>query len=273
MTLIALSYKPPLESIIREASRRGLITAIEITPDHYAFEQSTRSTLKGILNDISLPYSLHFVSNSPVSADFPENSYCATFSALVEELSPLLVSDHLTCCRSGDIDLDQNVPVIRTDETLEIAIENLRRLKKLIAPKCPIAIENIAHHFDTRRSTISHVDFYRSAVVGSDSEFLLDLHNLYVDELNFGLDAENFIEALPGERIAEIHLAGGGWKGNTYFDFHNSEVPPRVFELLEFTLRRSKPRLVVIERDTNFVQLEGLLVSLEQVQAYVEKFK
>ena len=40
------------------------------------------------------------------------------------------------------------------------------------------------------------------------AELLLDVNNIYVNSVNHRYDASEFLRALPGERIAYVHIAG-----------------------------------------------------------------
>jgi uncharacterized protein (UPF0276 family) len=104
------------------------------------------------------------------------------------------------------------------------------------------------YEFDA--STIAPAEFYREIAERSDAYFLLDVHNLHVDEVNLGLDAERFIASLPAARIREVHVAGGSWtrSAKMYMDSHDAKTPSRVLELLEIVLARSAPELIVLER-------------------------
>ena len=42
----------------------------------------------------------------------------------------------------------------------------------------------------------------------ADCDLLLDINNIYVNSVNHGYDPVEFLQALPGERIAYSHIAG-----------------------------------------------------------------
>ena len=109
MSYIGLNYEIPLHGLISDAIADRLLTAVEIIPDLHAFHRlaELRDTLRGF----RVPYALHFISNSLGSADFDRNNDLDAFANMMAGLQPLHYSDHLTCCRSGAMDLRQNLPV------------------------------------------------------------------------------------------------------------------------------------------------------------------
>jgi uncharacterized protein len=68
---------------------------------------------------------------------------------------------------------------------------------------------------------------------------LLDLHNIYCNALNHHLDPFALIDRVTLDRVVEIHIAGGSWRDGFWMDGHNGRVPPPVWRLLEYTLRRA----------------------------------
>jgi uncharacterized protein (UPF0276 family) len=68
---------------------------------------------------------------------------------------------------------------------------------------------------------------------------LLDLHNIYCNSVNHGIDPYATIDRAPLDRVIEIHVAGGASRDGFRMDGHNSRVPEPVWDLLDYTLRRA----------------------------------
>ena len=68
---------------------------------------------------------------------------------------------------------------------------------------------------------------------------LLDLHNVYCNALNHGINPFATIDRLPLDRVLEIHIAGGASRDGFWMDGHNGSVPEPVWEMLEYTLPRT----------------------------------
>lgn len=257
MSLIGLNYERPLHGLIADAIADGTLSAIEIIPDLYAYHRLAQ--LRELLRGLQVPYALHFISNSPGSADFDHNNDLDAFAKLMAALDPIHYSDHLTCCRAGAVDLRQNLPVPRTPEMVELFVDNIRLLKKRLGGRrrLPFLVENVSSGFDYEASTLAPAEFYRAIVERSDSYCLLDVHNIYVDEVNHGIDAMAFVQSLPAARIKEVHVAGGSWTANrrTYCDSHDAKTPSRVLELLDAVMSRARPDLIILERQSTEAEL------------------
>jgi hypothetical protein len=266
VSFIGLNYEVPLHALIADAIREQLLTAVEIIPDLYAFRRVRE--LRDMLRGFGVPYAFHFISNSLGSADFDRNNDLEVFAKLMQGLDPLHYSDHLTCCRSGDIDLMQNIAVPRTRDMVELFVDNIRLMKQRLGRGTPFLIENLTCGIDYEASTLDPAEFYTAIGVESDSDFLLDVHNLYVDELNRGFDAAAFIDRVPAERIREVHLAGGSWTPRrSYTDSHDAKTPSRVLELLDRVLARATPQLVLLERRSteHHVPADEILADLADI--------
>jgi hypothetical protein len=94
---------------------------------------------------------------------------------------------------------------------------------------------------------------------------LLDLHNLYANACNFGLDPFAMLDALPLERVASVHLSGGhredGPDGRSrLIDDHVHDPPPILYAMLRRLAARAPQSLtVIIERDGYYPEFGTLL--------------
>lgn len=266
MTAIALTYRQHLASLIEHAAAEGLVQAVEVVPSRY-LARNAAALLRERLTDIGLPYSFHFTHSSMGSADFPTNHTCVAMRDFVASFHPMLVSDHLTCARAGDLDLEMNIPLLATEPALEIYVENVRSFTTHLQPRVPLLLEHVPDYYTFVASTMSYGELYARLIDATGVAVLLDLHNLYCDEQNGGERAEAFIARLPAGRILEIHVAGGHAlpDGGGYVDGHDHPLPERVFELLAHTLSLCAPRLIVLEREARFFELDAVLRDLERL--------
>lgn len=68
-------------------------------------------------------------------------------------------------------------------------------------------------------------------VAQADCGTLLDVNNIYVSATNHEFDPEDYLAAIPVERIGKIHLAGRSNKEHYLFDTHDGPVIDRVWNL------------------------------------------
>ncbi len=123
--------------------------------------------------------------------------------------------------------------------------------------------------------------FISAVVEAADCGLLLDVNNVYVNAVNFGVDARAFIEGLPLDRVFQIHMAGhhveetdAHGAPTLVIDTHGAPIIDPVFELLAFTLQTMRARglplpPVLLERDHNIPALPELCVELERLQQVV----
>jgi uncharacterized protein (UPF0276 family) len=270
MTHVALTYRDPLKYVIQQAASSGLIDAIEVVPSGYA-KAGLGPLLAKRLSELGLPYSFHFVDQSLASADFPENNHAQRTRDFLADFSPMFISDHLTAHRIGDLDLETNLPVVCTAGAIDIYTENIRQFVDTVQPRCPMLLEHVPTYYRHAASDLDEATTYVEVVRRSGVDVLLDLHNLVCDEINTGADPFAFIDAVPADRIAEIHVAGGAEIEGTgaYLDTHSEEVPERVFELLDYVCARANPRMVVLEREHRFQDPAQLFADLERIGSIV----
>ena len=193
---------------------------------------------------------------------------------LCNEVSPVFWSEHLAFVRGGGTEIGHLAAPPRSDATIEGALANLARAKQIVgvAPQ----VENVATLIDPPGSDRDEAAWLSAIVHHSESNLLLDLHNLHANALNFGFDPVEFLSRIPVARIETIHLAGGKWIGpagaQRLLDDHLHDVPDPVYELLEEVASRTAQELtVIIERDGNFPSIESLLAQLDRARRAVTR--
>jgi uncharacterized protein (UPF0276 family) len=110
---------------------------------------------------------------------------------------------------------------------------------------------------------MSEWDFLARLSAAADCRFLLDVNNVYVNSVNHGFDPDEFIRAMPPERVVQIHLAGHERQDSFIIDTHDAPVADPVWDLYRRTCARLGPRPTMIERDANIPPLGELLDELD----------
>jgi hypothetical protein len=94
----------------------------------------------------------------------------------------------------------------------------------------------------------------------------LDVNNVYVSSVNHGFDPHTYINAVPVERVRQIHLAGHEVQDGYLIDTHDHPVCEAVWQLYGYTLQRCGTVPTMIERDDNIPALHVLLDELDQAR-------
>jgi hypothetical protein len=116
---------------------------------------------------------------------------------------------------------------------------------------------------------MSEAAFVAEVLEQSGARLLLDVNNAYVNAVNDGEDPLVFLEALPLERVAAIHVAGHERREEhgLVIDTHGADVVDPVLALLTWTIERTGPLPVVLERDHAIPALDVLLEEVGRVGA------
>lgn len=265
--MLAQTYLPPLHVAIQSWLDEGLLDAVEVCPDRYLETEPSAAYLGAILDELGVPYSFHLTEMSLASPDFPARYELERTARALAAFAPVLISEHLSASAVGSFRYDGNLPPVHDEPTLALTLDHLQRIRAAFGDR-PLLVENIPCQFEHAASTMSPEAFTLAVVARSGCGLLLDLHNLYVHELERGLDAAAFVAEIPPAAVRELHLAGGhrfAGEGE-YLDGHDAAIPARVLELLELALTRFEPALLVVEREANFDDHEGMRRDLEAVR-------
>ena len=92
------------------------------------------------------------------------------------------------------------------------------------------------------------------------------MNNVYVSSFKHDFDPLEFIDAVPPDRVIQIHLTRDSDHGTHKIDTHDQPVLADVWSLYAKVCRRFGDVSVMIERDDNFPPFEDLLAELEQAR-------
>jgi uncharacterized protein (UPF0276 family) len=266
-----LGWRPQLAlGILSHLDRIELVEVI--ADDLFDAPRATRRAIRTLAAQV--PITLHGVSLGLASSVPVETKRLEKTARLINELNPVSWSEHLAFVRGGGLEIGHLAAPPRTQTTIEGAMNNLRRARAVVgsAPQ----VENIATLIDPPGSALDEATWMIEILHAADVDLLLDLHNLYANCLNFGVDPLTFLSRLPAERIASVHLAGGrmmrAGESSRWLDDHLHDVPTPVYDLLaEVGARASRPLTVIIERDGRYPPIESLLAELDRAREALDR--
>lgn len=183
-----------------------------------------------------------------------------------------LYSEHLSACTDSLGQLYDLMPLPFTEEAVHYVSARIRRAQDILGRR--IAVENISYYatlpVDGRPPPLDEGSFVRAVLEEADCDLLLDVNNIIVNATNHGYDASAFLRALPGERIAYIHVAGHHDEApGLKIDTHGAAVPDPVWALLAEAYASFGPRPTLLERDFDFPPFEALLAELDTVRRHL----
>ena len=203
------------------------------------------------------PVVLHGVSLAIGSTAPLDLAYVATLKRLIDRVQPALVSDHLSWGREHGNFAHDLWPMPYTRESLEHVISRVVQVQDLLGRQ--VMLENPSTYLQFRHSDISEAEFLAEVARRADCGILLDVNNVYVSARNHGFDAHAYLDAIPAERVGQIHLAGHQDRGEIVIDTHEGPVPDPVWALYADTVARLGAVPTLIEWDEAVPEWEVLL--------------
>ena len=239
------------------AATRPQIGFLEVHAENYMAETLALDRLLELRRDY--PVSLHGVALSLGSAEALDRDHLARLKALIEQVEPVLVSEHLAWSAIGGVYLNDLLPLPYTEASLDLFCRHVKEAQEGLGRR--LLIENPSSYLRYRLSQIPEAEFMTEIARRTGCGILCDVNNIYVSAFNFGFDPIAYLQALPVEAIGEIHLAGhhAAEGVDILIDDHGSRVAEPVWQLYAAALRRFGPVLTLIEWDTNLPALDVIL--------------
>lgn len=203
------------------------------------------------------PVSLHGVGLGLGSARGFSEAHLARVAALVREIDPVLVSEHLCWSALDERHFNDLLPLPLSRAALDLVCSRVGAVQEALGRT--IALENVSTYVRFRDDALGETAFLAEVVRRTGCRVLLDVNNLHVNQANHGEDARAALEALAPDSVAEIHLAGHLPTPDALIDHHGDRVAPAVWELYAHALRRFGPVPTLIEWDTDIPPLAVLL--------------
>jgi uncharacterized protein (UPF0276 family) len=218
-----------------------------------------------LLRDRGVPVLPHAVSLSLGGAEPLDMRRVEHLAAVAEALDAPIVSDHVCFVRAGGLDAGHLMPLPRTRDALAVLVANVRQAQRELP--APLALENVAALFDWPDAELTEGQFLAELVERTDCRLLVDVANLYANARNIGTDPGAFLDTLPLERLAYVHVAGGVERDGLYHDTHAHAMPDAVLDLLGDLCARVDPPGVLLERDDDYPSDAGLAAELAAIRA------
>ena len=174
-----------------------------------------------------------------------------------------LYSEHLSYCTDGG-HLYDLMPIPFTEEAVKHVSARIRQAQDALGRR--IAVENVSYYAAPWQA-MDEADFINAVLEEADCDLLLDVNNVYVNSINFGYDARDFLARMPASRIASYHIAGHYDQAEDLkIDTHGTAVKDAVWSLLGDAYRLHGVRPTLLERDFHFPPLAELLAEVARIR-------
>ncbi len=186
--------------------------------------------------------SMYFGSAEPLNRE-----HLRRLKELVRRTKTPWLSDHL-CWGSVDGRYTHDLlPMPYTFEAAAITAEKIRQVQDFL--EIPVAVENVSSYAEFHTSEMTEWEFLNEVVERADCGILLDVNNIYVSSRNHSFDPIEYVNSVPSERVAQIHIAGHSRFEKYTLDTHDHPVIDPVWELYHRAIERCGPTATLLEWD------------------------
>lgn len=200
------------------------------------------------------PVVLHGVSLSIGSAAPLDFAYLGKVKQLARRVGAPWVTDHLCWTGVAGRNTHDLLPLPLSEESLAHVAARVRTVQDFL--ERPLHLENPSTYLELSASTMGEAEFLVRLTEKTGCGLLLDVNNVFVSCFNHGWDAEAYIDAVPADRVVQVHLAGHTDRGTHLIDTHSDHVRDEVWSLYERLVRRTGPVTTLVEWDDDIPPLD-----------------
>ena len=212
------------------------------------------------------PIVMHGVSMNLGSADPLDLDYLAQVKELARRVKALWLGDHV--CFTGVAGLNSHdlLPLPYDERTLRHMVRKVKQAQDFL--ERPLVLENPSTYVTFRQSTMGESEFIGRLAQEADCALLLDVNNIYVSSRNHGWDPDEYLSAVPFDRVTQIHLAGHTDKGTHCIDTHSRPVIEKVWQLYAESERRTGGRATLLEWDEDIPTFEETFAEMKKAARF-----
>jgi uncharacterized protein len=229
-------------------SRKPVVGWFEIISENFMVEGGRPlHVLDRILeqyNVVQHGVSMYFGSAEPLNRE-----HLKRLKALVRRTNTPWISDHL-CWGSVDGGYSHDLlPMPYTFEAARLTAQKIREARDFL--EVPVVVENVSSYAEFNQSEMTEWEFLNEVVEAADCGILLDVNNIYVSSQNHNFDPFIYLNSVPADRIAQIHIAGHSKYEKYILDTHDHPVIDPVWKLYARAIELAGPTPTLLEWDDN----------------------
>lgn len=206
--------------------------------------------------------SLYLGSMEPYNSD-----QLRRLKRLTQKTKTPFLSDHL-CWGSYNGSYSHDLlPLPYTKEAVRNTADRIRHVRDFL--ELPVCIENVSSYLEYNDSTMSEWQFLCEVVEAADCGMLLDVNNVYVSSQNHDFDPLDYLNGVPLDRVAQIHIAGHSAYDTHRLDTHDHPVCEPVWELYRYVIDRIGPTNTLLEWDAHLPSFEEVHAEALKARKYL----
>jgi len=214
------------------------------------------------------PVALHGVGLSIASLERPQSSYLAGLRQLAHEIQPSCVSDHLCWTRHDGTNSHDLLPIAYTTGVLKHVTARVHEVQEALGRR--LYLENASAYTAFAAADMDEAEFFAELCQATGCGMLLDVNNLYVNAMNFGISAADYLSKIDPDAVGYMHLAGHSVLAQIRVDTHDAPVSDGVWLLYKQAVCRFPAAATLLEWDgkvPTFVDLRAELGKAEAAHA------
>jgi len=186
--------------------------------------------------------SMYFGSAEPLNRE-----HLRRLKTLVKRTKTPWLTDHL-CWGSVDGRYSHDLlPMPYTFEAAKKTAQKIREVRDFV--EVPIAVENVSSYAEFHVSEMTEWEFLSEVVEDADCGILLDVNNIYVSSRNHSFNPLDYLNNVPHERVAQIHIAGHSKFEKYILDTHDHAPIDPVWKLYAKAIELVGPTATLLEWD------------------------
>ncbi len=216
------------------------------------------------------PIILHGLSLSIGGPDELNVAFVKALKKFKESINAPIYSEHLSYCTDGG-QLYDLMPIPFTEDAANYVAERVMRVQDILGEQ--MALENVSYYLTQPNPEITEIEFINHVIKKADCLLHLDVNNIHVNSVNHNYDPYEFLNQLPTDRIAYIHIAGHYNEADDLIvDTHGAAVIEDVWNILEYTYQNYGVFPTLLERDFNYPPVVELLAEVSRIDQLQQKY-
>lgn len=241
---------------------------VELAPENW---MNVGGIWKKKLNSIADKYPIlcHGLSLSIGSPDELDIPFIKQLKSFLDEYNVPIYSEHLSYSKCDNAHLYDLLPIPFRQDAVDHIVDRIKIVQDIL--ERPLVLENVSYYTSVA-AEMTEIEFINEIVKGSGCNLLLDVNNVYVNAFNHNYQPKDFIDQMPLDKVAYMHMAGHHKvQPDLIIDTHGAAIIEEVFDLFTYTVQNTQPVPVLLERDFNLPEMDELDGELSTLRELSQK--
>ena len=189
----------------------------------------------------------HGVSMYFGSSEKLNREHLKKLKRLVKRTNTPWLSDHLCWGSVDGLTLTICCRCLTRSPPQKSRAQHIREARDFL--EVPICVENVSSYAEFHVSEMTEWEFLNEVVERADCGILLDVNNIYVSSKNHSFNPFDYVNGIPAQRVAQIHIAGHSKFQKYILDTHDHPVIDPVWKLYGRAIQRTGKTATLLEWD------------------------